>query len=137
MLGTYISYLSLLNISGHLKQFQLNHLLSQLTKLANIFWETPSPPPRFFLFLQACNMLIELIKRLIVLIKRLIKLINGLIGLFNRLIELFDMLGEFITAIFINGLIKLIGRLAIGLNKLILTLTFLWLCYFISWVFFV
>ena len=56
-------------------------------------------------------MLIEFIKRLIVLI--------------NRLIELFDMLGEFITAFFINGLIQLIDRLVIGLNELILTLTFL------------
>ena len=57
------------------------------------------------------DMLIEFIKRLIVLI--------------NRLIELFDMLGEFITAFFINGLIQLIDRLVIGLNELILTLTFL------------
>ena len=57
------------------------------------------------------NMLIELIKRLIVLINGLIKLMV----LFNR----------FITALFINGLIKLVDGLVIGLNELILTLTFL------------
>ena len=32
--------------------------------------------------------------------------------------------GQFITALFINGLIELIDRLVIGLNELILTLTF-------------
>ena len=59
-----------------------------------------------------------------------------LIEFIKRLAELFDMLGEFITALFINGLIELIDRLVIGLNELILTLTFLWLRYFISWIFF-
>ena len=48
-----------------------------------------------------------------------------LIEFIKRLAELFDMLGEFITALFINGLIELIDRLVIGLNELILTLTFL------------
>ena len=68
-----------------------------------------------------CNY-IELNNMLIELIERLILLINRLIVLFNRLIQLFDMLGEFITALFINGLIKLI-------NRLVMNSFWLWLFY--------
>ena len=56
---------------------------------------------------------------------RLIELIERLTVLINRLIELFDMLCKFITALFFNGLNEPIDRLDIGLNELILTLTFL------------
>ena len=37
---------TLLSISGHFKWFQKSNPLSQLTNLANMFWETPIPPPQ-------------------------------------------------------------------------------------------
>ena len=78
------------------------------------------------------NVLIEFIKRLIVIINRLIKFINRFIMPFDKLTELFNRLSEFIIRLI--TLSNVVIMLVVRLNDLILTLIFLWLCYFIFWL---
>ena len=80
---------TLLVISGHFKQFQLNDLLSQLAKLANIF-DKLSAPQYFFHFYGPVNVAFPQEKKEVERSAELSKLVCSFIVIFQGFLATFS-----------------------------------------------